>query len=52
MDSSLFYNPITPTYQFSSIQNNECKSPLKLLSVERVKIELKVAVEMKLFQII
>ena len=30
-------NPFTPTDRFSLIQNNEWKSPLKLLSVERVK---------------
>ena len=30
-------NPFTPTNHFSSIQNNKGKSPLKLLSVERVK---------------
>ena len=29
-------NPFTPTDRFSSFQNNEWKSPLKLLSVERV----------------
>ena len=31
-------NPYTPTDRFSSFQNNEWKSPLKLLSVERVNI--------------
>ena len=31
-------NPFTTTNRFSSFQNNELKSQLKLLSVERVKI--------------
>ena len=31
-------NPFNPTDLFSSIQHNECKSPLQLLSVERVNI--------------
>ena len=30
-------NPFTPTDRFSVIQNNEWKSPIKLLSDERVK---------------
>ena len=30
------FNPFTPTDRFRSIQNNDGKSPLKLLSVERV----------------
>ena len=29
-------NPFTPTGRFSSIQTNEWKSPIKLLSVERL----------------
>ena len=33
----MFLNPFTPTDRFSSIQNNEWKSLIKLLSVERVK---------------
>ena len=33
-------NSFTPTDCFSSIQNNEWKSPIKLLSVERVKLSL------------
>ena len=35
---TFFFNPFTPTDRFRSIQNNEWKSPLKLLSVERVNI--------------
>ena len=35
--SSSFINPFTPTDRFSSFQNNEWNSLLKLLSVERVK---------------
>ena len=31
-------NPFTPADQFSQIQNNDWKIPLKLLSVERVKV--------------
>ena len=34
---TLRFNPFTPTDRFSLIQNNDWKSPLKLLSVERVK---------------
>ena len=34
----LFFNPFTTTDRFRLIQNNEWKSPLKLLSVERVKL--------------
>ena len=30
----IIVNPFTPTDHFRSIQNNEWKSPLKLLSVE------------------
>ena len=33
----VWINPFTPTDCFSVIQNNEWKSPCKLLSVERVK---------------
>ena len=33
---SRFVNPFIPTDHFSSTQNNEWKSPIKLLSVERV----------------
>ena len=31
-------NPFSPTDRFSSIQNNERKSPIKLLSVQRVNL--------------
>ena len=34
------FNPLTPTDRFSSFQHNEWKSPLKLLSVERVNAVL------------
>ena len=33
-----FINPFNPTDHFSSIQIYEWKSPIKLLSVERVKV--------------
>ena len=33
-----YFNPFTPKDRFSSFQSNEWKSPLKLLSVERVNI--------------
>ena len=32
-------NPFIPTDHFRLIQNNDWKSPLKLLSVERVKCD-------------
>ena len=38
VDADSFVNAFTPEDCFSSIQNNELKSPLKLLSVERVNI--------------
>ena len=34
--SELIFNPFNTTDHFSLIQNNDWKSPLKLLSVERV----------------
>ena len=38
LEDSEIINPFTPTDRFMSIQNNEWKSPLKLLSVERVNL--------------
>ena len=38
-EESWTVNPFTPTDRFSSFQNNEWKSLLKLLSVERVKLD-------------
>ena len=36
----MMINPFNPTDRFSLIQNNDWKSPLKLLNVERVKAEM------------
>ena len=36
MSCDRYVNPFTTTDRFSSIQNKEWKSPIKLLSVERV----------------
>ena len=40
-ESTVVTQCFTPTDRFSLIQNNEWKSPLKLLSVERINLESK-----------